>query len=448
MQATGFFPAAHPLTLDVDSAIEATYRKITRRLIPLLFFCYLLNYIDRINIGYAQLQMKQALGFSDAVYGLGAAAFFVGYFLLEVPSNLLLQRIGARKTILRIMMMWGLASTATMFVTTPMQFYVARFLLGVFEAGFLPGMILYLTFWYPPARRARIVALFMTATVVAGIIAGPLSGWILQHMNGVHDLLGWQWMFVLEGLPSCVLGVIAYSFLDDKPSNSKWLNEGEKRFVHAELADEQATVPPTEGAPHRAFLDPGAYLLGFASFTILCGGYAISFWLPTMIRGMGVVSLQLVGLYAAIPYSLAAVAMVWFGKRSDARQERRWHFAAAAASGAAGLVASTFTSNDLWLSIALLSLATAGIVSTLPIFWAISTSYFSRASAAAGIAIVTSVANLAGIASPYALGLIKTSTGSLTAGLYVIAALLVAGAITILLGIKVAPVGAASERRA
>ena len=309
-------------------------------------------------------------------------------------------------------------------------------------------MILYLTLWYPPARRARIVALFMTATVVAGIVAGPLSGWILQHMNGVHGLQGWQWMFVLEGLPSCVLGVIAYSFLDDKPGDATWLSDGEKRLVRAELADTQAALPPAGGATRQAFLDPGVYLLGFASFTILCGGYAISFWLPTLIRGMGIASLQLIGLYAAIPYSLAAVAMVWLGKRSDARQERRWHFATAAVLGAAGLVGSTFTSNDLWLSLALLSLATAGIVSTLPIFWAISTSYFSKASAAVSIALVTSIANLAGIASPYVLGLIRTSTGSLTAGLYVIAALLVAGALAVLLGIKLPPTGSASERRA
>jgi D-galactonate transporter len=439
MQATNTIPAVRLLGQQASSTTEATYRKITRRLIPLLFFCYVLNYIDRINIGYAQLQMKQALDFSDAIYGLGAGVFFLGYFLLEVPSNLLLQKIGARKTMLRIMLCWGIVSAATMFVTTPMQFYVARFLLGVFEAGFFPGIVLYLTFWYPPARRARIVALFMMATVVAGIIAGPLSGWILQNMNGVHGLQGWQWMFVLEGLPSCVLGVVAYVFLDDKPSDAKWLSEDEKELVIAELAAGPQTTAQFGNATRQAFLDPLVYLLCFASFTILCGGYAISFWLPTLIRGMGVADLQKVGLYSVVPYAVGAFAMVWFGKHSDSRQERRWHFAVAAAMGALGLVGSTFTSNNLWLSIGLLAMATAGIVSSLPVFWAVATSHLSKASAAAGIAIITSVSNLAGVASPYALGLIKTSTGSLTAGLYVVAALLLVGAMSILLGIEATP---------
>lgn len=435
MQATNIAPSrAHGLHAAADR--DATYRKITWRLIPLLFLCYVLNYVDRINIGYAQLQMKDALGFSDAVYGLGAGVFFLGYFLLEVPSNLLLQRIGARKTMLRIMVCWGLVSAATMFVKTPVQFYAMRFLLGVFEAGFFPGIVLYLTFWYPAARRARIVALFMTATVVAGIVAGPVSGWILQNMDGVHGLRGWQWMFLLEGLPSCVLGIVVYRFLDDRPLDASWLTDEEKGLVESDMAQAARGSAGARESASGAFTDPKVYLLCFASFAVLCGGYALSFWLPTMIKGLGVGSIQQIGLYSVIPYAIGALAMVWYGRRSDARKERRRHFAVACLLGAIGLFGSTFTTQSLWASIALLSLASAGIVSALPVFWAASTSYLSPRTAAAGIAIITSVSNLAGVASPYVLGLIKTATGSLSAGLAAIAGLLVLGALALMMGFK------------
>jgi D-galactonate transporter len=415
---------------------DGVYRKITRRLIPLLFICYVLNYIDRINVGYAQLQMKDALGFSDAVYGLGAGIFFLGYFFFEVPSNLLLQRIGARKTILRIMVCWGLVSAATMFVTTPMQFYIARFLLGVFEAGFFPGIVLFLTYWYPTSRRARIVALFMSATVVAGVIAGPVSGWILQNMDGVRGLHGWQWMFLLEGLPSCVLGFVVYKYLDDHPSRAAWLNASEKQLVEEDVTAGRSGQSHEAGVLKQAFLDPAVYLLCFASFTVLCGAYAISFWLPTMIKGLGVTNVQQIGLYAVIPFAVGGVAMILYGRHSDRRAERRWHFAVACFAGAVGLTASTLTTGSLWASIALLSLATAGLVSALPVFWAISTSHLSRGTSAAGIAIITSVSNLAGIVSPYMLGQIKTATASLTAGLWVIGILLLIGGISLLVGVK------------
>jgi MFS family permease len=223
-----------------QDTIAAVYRKVTWRLVPFLFLCYVVAFLDRINIGYAQLQMKQSLPFSDAVYGLGAGIFFIGYFLFEVPSNLMLAKVGARKTLLRIMSCWGVVAAAMMFVSTPTMFYVLRFFLGVFEAGFFPGVLLYLTYWYPNARRGRIIALFMSATAIAGIIAGPLSGGIMKYMDGMNGWAGWQWLFLVQGLPATLLGFIAYFYLQDKPEDARWLDKSEKAIVRAELdADSQ-----------------------------------------------------------------------------------------------------------------------------------------------------------------------------------------------------------------
>jgi MFS family permease len=246
-----------------DGDIELTYRGITLRLMPLLFICCVLNHIDRINIGYAQLQMKSELGFSAAVYGIGASMFYVGYLLFEIPSNLAMQRIGARKTLLRIMLLWGLASAATLFVRTPLEFYVVRFLLGVFEAGFFPGVVLYLTFWYPPERRARIIALLMAAGVAAGMIAGPLSGWIIQNLNSLWGLKGWQWMFMLQGFPASLLGIIAYFYLTDHPGQATWLSERQRQLVASHTAHESQQILGSDGGGIRA-------LWGHPSLFSLC----------------------------------------------------------------------------------------------------------------------------------------------------------------------------------
>ncbi|MEJ8855121.1 MFS transporter [Variovorax robiniae] len=430
--------------LDIGSTptqdVDITYRKITLRLIPLLFICYVMNYIDRANIGYAQLQMKPSLGFSDTVYGLAAGVFFIGYFLFELPSNMLLRRIGARKTILRIMLGWGLVSAATMFVSTPLQFYVARFLLGVFEAGFLPGIMLYLTFWYPAQRRARVIALFMSATVVASILTGPVSGWILQNMHGVNGWEGWQWMFLLEGLPSAALGIVAWLYLPNNPSDARWLTSHEKQTVqHGLRQSSEDALPAVRHSLRQAFLDPKVYLLCFALFAILCGGYFLSFWTPSLIKELGVTSPQQIGLYAAIPSIIAAVVMVFYGRHSDARQERRWHFAVAAFAAAMGLLAITVARSDLGLLLAALTLTSVGVVSALPIFYAIATAHLSREAAPAGLSIITSLASLAGVVSPALIGAIKTRTGSADSGLYVFGALLVIGAIALLIGMRQEP---------
>ncbi|MEJ6000162.1 MFS transporter [Paucibacter soli] len=421
-------PAA---TAHAADPLEPLYRKITRRLIPLLFICYVINFIDRSNIGYAQLQMKDALGFGDAVYGLGAGMFFVGYFLFELPSNLLLKRIGARLTLLRIMLLWGAASAATLLVRTPEQFYLARFLLGVFEAGFFPGVMLYLSTWYPQRRRAAVVALFMVATVVAAFITGPVSGWILHSMNGVQGLQGWQWMFLLEGLPAMLLGLVVYLRLPNRPEDAAWLSEAERAALQADLAADPGD--PDAGASLRqVFSDPKIYLLSLISFCGVCGAYVLAFWTPTLVQSLGVSDLRLVGLYSVVPNVLGTIVMIAWGRHSDRSGERRWHYALAATLGAIGLAATTLTAPSLGLSLAALALGGSGIVSAMPIFWAVATAQLSKQAAPAAIAVITSIANLAGVAAPALIGLLKARTGSLDAGLLLCAGLLLLAALLML----------------
>lgn len=413
------------------SAINSTYRKVTLRLIPFLFICYVAAYLDRINVGFAQLQMQSALGFSDAVYGLGAGIFFAGYFLFEVPSNLLLEKIGARKTLVRIMILWGMTSASMLFITSPTVFYFLRFMLGVFEAGFFPGMIFYFTYWYPANRRARVMALFLTAVAMAGVVGGPVSGWAIARLSGVGGLAGWQWLFLMEGLPSCVLGVIAFFYLDDTPESASWLSGDEKAIIRQQLHADAASGPLfRDHSFGKAMRAPRVYAMAFSWFTFICGVYAISFWLPALIKGAGVSDPFAIGLYSMIPYGAAVVAMIVISRHSDATGERRWHTALCALIGAGGLIAIPFTGTDLKLALFVLSVGTAVIFTLQPLFWAIATDYLGGTPAAAGtIALINSLGLTGGFVSPSILGWVKTATGSLTNGLYVIAALLVVGAI-------------------
>ena len=282
-------PAANKSSLR-SSALEsaahkAVFSKIDWRLIPLLLIAYMVAYLDRINIGYAQLQMKQTLPFDDAIYGLGAGIFFIGYFLFEVPSNLLLERIGARKTLLRIMVLWGLTACAMMFVSTPLQFYVVRFLLGAFEAGFFPGVILYFTYWYPSVRRGQVIAIFMSATTIVSVIAGPLSGFILKYFDGFSGLHGWQWLFLIQGLPAVVLGFLVYFLLEDKPDHAPWLSNEEKALVDDAFQHDVKDVEgEAEGTFWHMLRDPKVYLLSLVYFLLLGATYTMVFWMPTLIQ--------------------------------------------------------------------------------------------------------------------------------------------------------------------
>lgn len=414
----------------------AVYRKVNLRLIPFLFICYVAAYLDRINIGFAQLQMKQDLGFGDAVYGLGAGIFFLGYALFEVPSNLLLEKIGARKTLIRILVLWGMTSAGMMFVTTPAQLYVARFMLGLFEAGFFPGIILYFTYWYPTHMRARIIALFMSGMAVAGIIGGPLSGWIMNDLAGVYGWKGWQWMFLLEGLPAVLLGLVAWFLLCDRPARARWLSAHEKSVIDRTLQDDRhALGPARHGSLRHAMRDPAVYLLAFAYFTFIAGTYVITFWLPTMIKGFGVANPLEIGALTAIPYLIGAIGMVAIGKHSDRTGERRWHCAGAALLGGAGLVAASLLTGHLAGALIALSFATIGIFATMPLFWSIPTAYLSGPAAAGGIALINSLGLTGGFVSPFVIGWVKASTGSVNYGLYIVTGFMLLGAIVLLLGV-------------
>jgi sugar phosphate permease len=326
---------AHPQTPPSGTAPEtsaaltqAVFRKINWRIMPLLLICYAVAYLDRINIGYAQLQMRQTLDFSDAVYGLGAGIFFIGYLLFEVPSNLMLEKIGARKTLLRIMVCWGLVAAAMGFVSTPLQFYVARFLLGAFEAGFFPGIILYLTYWYPADRRARMIAIFMCATTLAALSAGPLCGAIMKYFNGHGGLAGWQWLFLIEGLPAAVLGVVAFVVLRDTPEQAPWLSEAEKRCVREAMARSPSTVgSAAHGSLRHMLADPRIYLLSLAYACLLASTMGLTFMAPSLIRSWGVQDLVEIGWYTGLPNLLGLVGMIVIGGHSDRHGERRWHYA-------------------------------------------------------------------------------------------------------------------------
>jgi D-galactonate transporter len=418
----------------VADEVATTYRKVSLRLVTFLFVGYLVAYLDRINVGFAQLQMQHDLGFSDAVYGLGAGIFFAGYFLFEVPSNLMLEKIGVRKTMMRVLICWGLVSACMRFISSPIEFYIMRFMLGVFEAGFLPGAILYLTYWYPESRRARMMGIFSSAITIAGVIGSPISGAIMTHLGGVYGMKGWQWLFVLEGIPAVVLGLLVPYVLVNRPGNAKWLTSREKDILEHHLATERGLNRADQRHTFGdALKDPRVYLFAFVYFAIICGIYAVSFWLPTIVKNAGVKNAFAVGLYSMIPYGIGALGMIFISRHSDVKMERRWHLASCAFIGGAALVMIAATASNLALALVAFAIATATIFTGMPLFFAILTSYLSGTAAAGGIALVNSLALLGGFASPAIMGWAKTTTGSFTSGLYILAALQVLAGLVVLL---------------
>ncbi|WP_349573433.1 MFS transporter [Azotobacter salinestris] len=420
------------MTLEaVNTTRSSAYRKTAWRLMPFLMLCYLCAYLDRVNVGFAKLQMMQDLSFSDTVYGLGAGLFFIGYFLCEVPSNLLLHRIGARIWIARIMITWGILSAMFAFVETAWQFYLLRFLLGMAEAGLAPGILLYLTYWFPTYRRARLTVLWFIAIPLSGMLGGPLSGWIMNQFAGAYGWAGWQWMFVLEAIPTVVVGLWVLSYLKDRIEDATWLDDEEKQLIQRELAEDNQQK--TEHASVRAFVsDRRLWLLAAIYFAVVMGQYAITFWLPTLVRNAGVADPLYIGLLTSVPYLCAIVAMLLAGRSSDKHRERRWHVVLPMWVGGAGLTLAAIFGHDVGLSILGLSLAAAGVLSASSLFWMLPTSLLGGVSAAAGIAAVNSIANLAGFCSPYLIGWLTTATGSSQVGMYLITAVLASGALLVL----------------
>jgi D-galactonate transporter len=404
---------------------EATYRKVAWRLSPLLLICYIVAYLDRVNVGFAKLQMAADLQLSDAVYGFGAGIFFFGYFIFEIPSNVILHRVGARVWIARIMISWGIISALTMFISTPAMFYVMRFLLGAAEAGFFPGIILYLTYWFPAKRRGRMTTLFMTAIALSGLIGGPISGWIMKNFDGVHGWHGWQWLLLLEGIPSIVVGLFVLAMLDDRIAKAKWLSQDERELLARNIAADNVEK---EDPPIRKILSsPRVWLMSLIYFSFVMGLYGVSFWLPTIIKSMGVSDALQVGLLSAIPYGAAVIGMLITARSADRSGERRWHIAIPAFIGAIGLVLSVVWASNTVLAMIGLTLATMGILTTLPLFWSLPTAFLAGTGAAAGIAMINSLGNLAGFLSPYLVGWLKQATASNASGMYMLAGFLVLG---------------------
>ena len=404
---------------------KAAYAKITVRIIPLLFFCYVAAYLDRINVGFAQLQMSSGLAFSDTVFGLGAGLFFVAYIVFEIPSNLILDRIGARVWIARIMITWGVLSALTMFVTSPLQFYIVRFLLGVAEAGFVPGVLLYLTYWFPSHRRAKIIGFFMMGIPAAALLSGPLSGWIMTALDRRAGWSGWQWLFLLEALPTIVLGVLVLALLPDQVSKVRWLTDSQKEAVQRELAQEAAGANRQHDI-RGALRHARVWWLGIIDMSFMIGTYAIGFWLPTLLREAGTSDTRTIGWLTAIPHAAALIGMLATGLSSDRFRERRWHLMIPMLTGALGLAGSTLVTDSVWLTTLLFTVANVGIVSCYPVFWCLPGTFLSGRAAAAGIALVTSMGNFGGFIATYVLGWLRDLTDSPGLGLLLFAGFLAA----------------------
>ena len=421
---TSLFPA-----LEADPA-DLLFRRVAFRFMPLLFIGYVVAYLDRVNVGFAKLQMLNSLHLSEAAYGLGAGLFFIGYFLFEVPSNLLLHRLGARRWIARIMVTWALLSMANAWVSTPVGFYVVRFFLGVAEAGFFPGMVLYLTYWFPSHRRGKMVALLMAGNPVSGLLGGPLSGYLMHALQGTWGLDGWQWLFVVEALPSIVLGIVILRYLDDRVADATWLSAAEKSQIQSEI-DADAAVR-THGSVRAVFTSARVWLLCLILFGIVMGSYALGFWQPTIIRGTGVSDPLTIGLLTTIPYSVALIAMIAAGRNADRSRERRWHIVLPALVAASGFCICATNGDSSVFSMLGLTLAAAGVVTALPMFWALPTAFLGGTGAAAGIAFINCTGNLAGFISPAVIGWLKTLTHTLSSGLFVVAGTLTLSAVLIL----------------
>lgn len=400
-------------------------KRVTLRLIPLLFCCYVIAYIDRINVGFAKLQLQDALGVDPkifgAVYGLGAGLFFVGYFLFEVPSNLILQRVGARLWIARIMIVWGVVSASFMFIKGVASFYALRFLLGAAEAGFFPGVILYITYWYPPAERARMIALFAIGAIAAGVIGSPVSGALLE-MHGMGGLAGWQWLFLLEGLPAVLLGFIVLFALPNGPQDARWLSTREKRWLADRIT--RATAETSAAQRHTlrdCFTSPVVWLLCLIYFLRNVGTYGYEMWLPSIVKGVTGKTDSIVGLINGLPYLVAGMAMYLVGRSSDKTGERRGHMACGAIGATIGFAIAAAAQTP-FLAIAGLCVAFAGSKASLPPFWALSTQFLRGTAAAGGIALINSVGNLGGFFGPPLVGWIKDKTGSNSGGLVLLGA--------------------------
>jgi MFS family permease len=410
-----------------DGAEGRVYRKVDLRIVPFLFLCYILAYLDRVNVGFAKLQMLKELSLSDAAFAGGAGIFFIGYFFFEVPSNVLLKKYGARMWIARIMISWGVISACMIFVKGQWSFYGMRFLLGLAEAGFFPGVIFYLTLWYPSKLRSTRTAWFVAAIAVSGVVGNPISGWIMDSLSGAAGLAGWQWLFLSEGIPSVLVGFLVIFYLESSIEEAKWLTSEEKALLARNLEAEDRHK--TQHKLSDAFASGKVWVLCAIYFTLMIGLYGIAFWLPTIVKAFGMKGYLRVGLVTAIPYGVAVIGMIFLSNHSDKTGERRLHYVVNVLAGAAGLILSGVFASTPVLAIIFLSMGTLGVIGSMPLFWPLPSAFLAGTAAAAGIGIVNSVGNLGGYIGPNIPVWAKHYSGDPSAALYVIAAILVVGAI-------------------
>ena len=411
---------------------QRTIRKITWRLVPFLMLLYFVAFLDRINIGFAALTMNKDVGLTPQAFGLGAGIFFLGYFLFEVPSTVILHHVGARFWIGRVMITWGLVSVAMAFTRGPISFCILRFLLGLAEAGFFPGIILYLSYWFPANHRSAVTALFMTAAPIAGFIGSPISGALMQ-LDGVLCLRGWQWLFLLEGIPALVLAFVTFRFLTDRPANAAWLSVDERDWLSSVIQQEQTVIKDSHShSAWRALANWKVLALSLAYFGTSTGLYTIGFWAPLMIKGLGF-SLFHVGLLIAIPNLIAIVGMVLWSRNSDRTGERYWHAALACLIGAIGMAVAARAGSSAFLAIAGLSLTAFGVSAAKPPLWCLPTTFFVGTAAAASIGLINSLGTLGGFVGPYMIGSTNGPSGNFTRGLYLVGGTLVVSAVTTVL---------------
>ena len=416
---------------------DRNVRKAMWRLLPLLGFCYLLNYVDRVNVGFAATRMNPDLGLTATAYGLGAGLFFIGYFFFEVPSNVILHKVGARIWIARIMITWGLVASSTAFVTGPIGFYIVRFVLGFAEAGFFPGIILFLTYWFPRAVRAKVVALFFLAVPLSSVFGAPISTLLIQNGDGVLGFEhGWRFMFFVEGIPAVIFGVVVLFLLPDRPSKARWLAPSDAAAMEAVIAAEDEKQVPHGTGLRDALTDRRVIAMSIVYFGVVFGVYVLGFFLPTVIAGFAQqfgtkLSLFQEGLVTAIPYAIASVVMVLWSRHSDRTGERRWHVALPAFVGAAA-IAVALLFNSPYLIMAAITVTACGVFSAIPVIWQIPPKFLTGVGAAAGIALINSFGNLSGFAGPYLAGWLKDLTGAFQAGMLAVAFFMLLSGVVVL----------------
>ncbi|WP_213876360.1 MFS transporter [Pseudomonas sp. dw_358] len=410
---------AHAATVpDAKSLEDALYRKVNWRIVPIFILCFLFAYLDRVNISFAKLEMQSDLGFSDTVYGLGASLFFVGYFLFEVPSNVLLHKMGARIWIARIMVTWGITSACMMFVQSEFWFYTLRFLIGVMEAGFVPGVLYFFTQWYPSTRRAQVNSYFKSSICLCGVVGGPLAGLVLGHLDGALGMAGWKWLFLLEALPSIVLGGVVFWLVSDRIEDAPWLNAEEKSLMATRMAED--FKPSGKSSFAEIWREPATYVMSAIYLCLVMALTGLLFWMPQLIRSAGVTDALHIGWLTMVPYLVAVVFNLCVGYSSDRRRERRWHMAGCALLTAVGYLVCAMTAGDLPPLMIGMSMIMAGIIAWMPIFWTIPPRFLAGVAAAAGIALINSIGQLGGVIAPFMIGRVRDLTGATTPALYVL----------------------------